>query len=150
MKKRKISVIIGIMALVMSSCASLYDHYTYTETIATKVQAISLMDQSDEAYSLHKKEVTALENQLQKMLTYEEGKAKNDITVRMWRVMNTDKKLIRSYLALWKEKGTLNIAFINEAKPQIEEAFDILIDYEEKKDKKAAAAITDFIDTLKK
>lgn len=150
MKTPKISVMIAIIALVVSSCASLYDHYTYTETIATKVQAVSLIEQSDESYALHASEVTALKNQLQKMLAYEEGKAKNDITVRMWRVLNNDEKLIKSYLSLWEEKGTLSPVFIGEAKPQIEEAFDILIAYEEKKDKKAENAITDFIDTLKK
>lgn len=150
MKIRKMSFIIGILALVMSSCASLYDHYTYTETIATKVQTLSLMEQSDEAYTTHKTAVIALQNQLQKMLMYEEGKAKNDITLQMWKILNNEEKLIGSYLSLWEEKGTLSRVFINEATPQIEEAFDILIDYEEKKGKKAAETITDFIDTLKK
>ena len=150
MRIRKMSFIIGMMALVISSCASLYDHYTYTETIATKIQTLSVMDQSDEAYTLHESEVIALQNQLQKMLAYEEGKAKNDITVRMWRVLNNEEKLIGSYLTLWKEKGTLNTVFINEAKPQIEEAFDILIDYEEKKDKKTEETISGFINNLKK
>ena len=150
MKTRKTSLILGVVALTLSSCASLYDHYTYTETIATKIQTVSLVEQSNESYSLHASEVTALKNQLQKMLAYEEGKAKNDITVRMWRVLNNDEKLIKSYLSLWEEKGTLPPVFIGEAKPQIEEAFDILIAYEEKKDKKTEATIIDFIDTIKK
>lgn len=150
MKIRKMSLIIGIVALVMSSCASLYDHYTYTETIATKVQTLSLMEQSDEAYTTHKTAVIALQNQLQKMLMYEEGKAKNDITAQMWKVLNNEEKLIGSYLSLWEEKGTLSRIFINEATPQIEEAFDILIAYEEKKDKKTEATVTSFINSLKK
>lgn len=150
MRIRKMSLIIGIFALLISSCASLYDHYTYTETIATKVQALSLIDQSNEAFTDHDAEVTALQNQLQKMLAYEEGKSKNDITVRMWRLLNNEKKLIRSYLTLWEEKGTLNTVFIGEARPQIEEAFDILIAYEEKKDRKTENAITEFIDNVKK
>ena len=145
----KTAVIIGFVALMVTSCASLYDHYTYTETITTKIQTLSLIEQSDEVYTLHAAEVTALENQLQKMLTYEEGKAKNDITVRMWRLLNNEKKLIRSYLTLWEEKGRVNPVFIEEAKLQIEEAFTILIAYEEKKDKKTETAITDFIETLK-
>jgi hypothetical protein len=150
MRIRKIPLVIGIIALLVSSCASLYDHYTYTETIATKVQTLSLMDQSDEPYTAHKTEIIALQNQLQKMLAYEEGKAKNDITVQMWRLMNNDKKLIGSYLSLWEEKGTLSPLFIGEAKPQVEEAFTILIAYEEKKDKKTETAITDFIEHIKK
>lgn len=150
MRIRKMSLIIGIFALLISSCASLYDHYTYTETIATKVQALSLIDQSNEAFTNHDAEVTALRNQLQKMLAYEEGKSKNDITVKMWRLLNNEKKLIGSYLTLWEEKGTLSTVFISEAKPQIEEAFDILIAYEEKKDRKTENAITEFIGNEKK
>lgn len=150
MRIRKMSLIIGIFALLISSCASLYDHYTYTETIATKVQTLSLIDQSNEAFTSHDAEVTALRNQLQKMLAYEEGKSKNDITVRMWRLLNNEKKLIGSYLTLWEEKGTLSTVFISEAKPQIEEAFDILIAYEEKKDRKTENAITEFIGNAKK
>jgi len=146
----KTPVILGIIALIMGSCVSLYDHYTYTETIATKIQTLSVMDQSDEAFTLHKSEVVALQNQLQKMLTYEEGKAKNDITVQMWRVLNNDKKLIGSYLTLWEEKGKLSTVFINEAKPQIEEAFDILIAYEEKKNKKTEEVLSSFVNRLKK
>ncbi len=150
MRIRRMSFMIGIIALLMSSCASLYDHYTYTETIATKVQTLSLMEQSDEAYTTHKTAVIALQNQLQKMLMYEEGKAKNDITAQMWKVLNNEEKLIGSYLSLWEEKGTLSRVFINEATPQIEEAFDILIAYEEKKDKKTEATVTSFINSLKK
>jgi len=150
MRIRRMSFMIGIIALLMSSCASLYDHYTYTETIATKVQTLSLMEQSDEAYTTHKTAVIALKNQLQKMLMYEEGKAKNDITAQMWKVLNNEEKLIGSYLSLWKEKGTLSRVFIKEATPQIEEAFDILIAYEEKKDKKTEATVTSFINSLKK
>lgn len=150
MRIHKMSFMIGIVALVMSSCASLYDHYTYTETIATKIQTLSLMNQSNEAYATHKTEVIALQNQLQKMRMYEEGKAKNDITAQMWKILNNEEKLIGSYLSLWEEKGTLSRVFINEATPQIEEAFDILINYEEKKDKKTEAAVTDFINSLKK
>ena len=150
MRIRKISFMLGIVALVMSSCASLYDHYTYTETISTKVQALSLMNQSDEAYATHEASVIALQNQLQKMLMYEEEKSKNDITIQMWKILNNEEKLIGSYLSLWEEKGTLSRIFINEATPQIEEAFDILIAYEEKKDKKTEAAVIGFINSIKK
>ncbi len=149
MRIRKMSLIIGIFAFVISSCASLYDHYTYTETIATKIQTLSLIGQSNEAFASHNAEVTALKIQMQKMLAYEEGKSKNDITVKMWRLINNEKKLIGSYLTLWEEKRILSPVFINEAKSQIEEAFDILIAYEEKKNKETETAITDFIGNLK-
>lgn len=151
MKTLKIYFIVLCTVTTITSCtstSSLYDHYTYTETIEIKLQALSLMDKSDDAFSSHENEVIDLKNQLEKMLTYERGKNQNLITTKMWEVLNNDNKLVKSYLALWEQKGTLNSAFIEEAKPQIEEAFNILIQYEEKKDTTSENAVTNFISNL--
>ena len=136
MRTLRVSLVTSILAIIMASCVSLYDHYTYTETIETKLQALSVMDLSDEPYSEHETEVMALKNQIEKMLTYEKAKSKNAITIKMWEVLHNDKNLIGSYIKLWKQKGTMNPVFIDEAKPQIAEAFDILIQFEEKKDRR--------------
>jgi hypothetical protein len=106
------------------------------------------MDKSDDAFSSHENEVIAVKNRLEKMLIYETGKGKNEITKKMWEVLNNDNKLVKSYLTLWEQKGSLNTAFIQEAKPQIEEAFNILIQYEEKKDTTSENAVTNFISNL--
>lgn len=149
MKTLKIHLIAFVITCSIVSCgSSLYDHFTYTETIETKLQALSLMDKSDDAFSSHEDEAIALKNQLEKMFTYEQGKGKNEITTKMWEVLNNDNKLVLSYLTLWEQKGTLNAAFIEEAKPQVEEAFNILIQYEEKKDKTNENAVTNFITNL--
>ena len=149
MKTLKIYLIAFVTTFSVVSCgSSLYDHFTYTETIETKLQALSLMDKSDDAFSTHENEVIDLKNQLEKMLTYEKGKNKNEITTKMWEVLNNDNKLIKSYLSLWERKGSLNTDFIKEAKPQIEEAFNILIQYEENKDKTNENAVINFISNL--
>lgn len=151
MKTLKIYFIFLCTVTTISSCtstSSLYDHYTYTETIEIKLQTLSLMDKSDTAFSTHENEVIALKNDLEKMLIYETGKGKNEITQKMWEVLNNDNKLVLSYLTLWEQKGSLNTAFIEEAKPQIEEAFNILIQYEEKKDTNSESAVTNFISNL--
>lgn len=151
MKTLKIYFIAFITTFSIVSCgsvSSLYDHYTYTETIEIKLQTLSLMDKSDDAFSSHENEVIDLKNQLEKMFTYERGKNQNLITTKMWEVLNNDNKLVKSYLALWEQKGTLNSAFIEEAKPQIEKAFNILIQYEEKKDTTSENAVTSFISNL--
>ena len=148
MKTLKISLIACIASILISSCVSLYDHYTYTETIETKLQALSVMENSDEEYTSHEAEIAALKNQIEKMLTYEKGKSKNVITVKMWEILHNDKNLIGSYLKLWEQKGKLNPVFIDEAKPQIEEAFNILIQFEEKKDKTSETILTNFINNL--
>lgn len=151
MKTLKIYFILLCTVTTITSCtstSSLYDHYTYTETIEIKLQTLSLMDKSDDAFSTHENEAIALKNKLEKMLIYETGKGKNEITKKMWEVLNNDNKLVKSYLTLWEQKGSLNTAFIQEAKPQIEEAFNILIQYEEKKDPTNENALTNFISNL--
>ena len=148
MKIIKRSIIICSVTIMLISCASLYDHYTYTNTIETKVEALSLIDHSHEEYTLYKLKANDLRNKIQAMVLYEKGKAKNKVTIKMWELMTNENKLMGSYLKLWEEKGTLNTAFVEEAKPQIEEAFNILIQYEEKKDEKNENILTTFINNL--
>ncbi|MFD1163836.1 MULTISPECIES: hypothetical protein [Hwangdonia] len=136
---------IAFMAVTLVSCTSLYDHFTYTETIKTKLDAISLIDKSDAPYSDSEVQITDLKNQMKKMVIYEKGKDKNQLTTKMWELISSDKHLMGSYLKLWEEKGSLNTAFKEQAKPQIEEAFNLMIFYEEKKDKQSQNALTQFI-----
>lgn len=140
---------IAFMAVTLVSCTSLYDHFTYTETIKTKLDAISLIEKSDTPYNDLEVQITALKNQMEKMVIYEKGKDKNQLTTKMWELISSDKNLMGSYLKLWEEKGSLNPAFKEEAKPQIEEAFNLMIFYEEKKDKKSTNALTEFINQFK-
>ncbi|MEW4922927.1 hypothetical protein [Algibacter sp. 2305UL17-15] len=134
-----------IMAVTLVSCSSLYDHFTYTETIETKLEAITLIDRSDTPFADSQVQIDDLKNQMEKMVIYEKGKDKNELTKKMWELISSDKHLMGSYLKLWEEKGSLNTAFKEEAKPQIEEAFNLMILYEEKKDKKSTNALTEFI-----
>ncbi|WOD42845.1 hypothetical protein [Hwangdonia lutea] len=136
---------IAFMAVTLVSCTSLYDHFTYTETIQTKLDAISLIDKSDTPYSDSEVQITNLKNQMKKMVIYENGKDKNQLTTKMWELISSEKHLMGSYLKLWEEKESLNTAFKEEAKPQIEEAFNLMIFYEEKKDKQSQNALTQFI-----
>jgi len=146
MKTLKNSIIAFFTVVLLSGCASLYDPVTHAETVNTKTTALNLMDQSTDAFSNHTTEVAQFKQKLAERLNYEKAKKKNEITTKMWEVFNNDNKLIKSYLKLWEEKGTLSQFFIDEAKPQISEAFDLLIEYEDKKDRKGV--IQNFIDNL--
>lgn len=148
MKTLKNQLIICFTSIILIGCASLYDPVTHAKTIQTKTQALSLVDKGTEAFSSHTSEVNQLKGKLAERLAYEKAKKKNEITTQMWEILNNDNKLIKSYLKLWEQKGTLNSAFVDEAKPQIEKAFDLLIDYEEKKDKSGSQPLVDFINNL--
>ncbi|GAB5472445.1 MAG: hypothetical protein Mars2KO_05440 [Maribacter sp.] len=148
MKTIKNSCIVLFLALTVLGCASLYDHFTYTETIETKLSTLSLMDKSDEPFSDYADEITDLRNQLKKMEIYEKGKNKNEITSRMWELLGSEEHLVGSYLKLWEEQGNLSPAFTEEAIPQIEKAYDLMLLFETKKDKKSQNALTEFIKNL--
>ncbi len=148
MKTLKNTCIILIATLTALSCASLYDHFTYTETIETKLATLSLMKKSNSPFTENEDEVIDLQNQLEKMEIYEKGKKKNEITGKMWELLSSDGHLVGSYLKLWEEKETLSPAFIEEAIPQIEEAYDLMLLFETKKDKQSQNALTQFINNL--
>ena len=148
MKKLKKTIALLVAVLSMSSCASLYDHFTYTETIEAKLATLSLMEKSDSPFTENEDEVVDVKNQLEKMEIYEKGKSRNDITGKMWELLRSDEHLVGSYLKLWEEKGSLNPEFAEQAIPQIEEAYDLMLLFETKKDKKAQNALTEFIKHL--
>jgi len=122
------------------SCNSLktavFDQYSYQKTVEIKVDASNLMDQATTHYTDHLKAVGALGLEIQKIIEYEKNKPNNEITYAMWKTLaDKDKNLLVGFFKRWKEKGILNSFFIQEAKSQIMEAMDLLIQYEASKDK---------------
>lgn len=149
MKTLKTTFLAIMVSVTVWSCAtSLYDHFTFTETIETKTEALSLIDKSDTPYSDSEVQITDLKNQMAKMVAYEKAKDKNELTRKMWELISSDEHLMGSYLKLWEEKESLNPAFKEEAKIQIEKAFDLMILYEQKKDKTSKNALNDFLNNV--
>ena len=141
MKKLKNTLIIFISITVLCGCASsLYDHYTFTETLNTKVKAEHLIQKSNTPDDL--------KVQLQTMVAYERAKEKNQITLKMWEYLNRDSSAIHKFLGTWENKGTLSPVFAKEFSPQISKAFDLMIDYENKKSKASENAIISFLSNL--
>lgn len=139
MKTLKTKLILFTL-MVMASCQSiktaLFDHYSYQKTTAIKTEMLLLMDKSDFAYELQKENVAQLLLEIAKLKEYERNKPNNEITYEMWNLLtDTEKNLIGGYFKFWEEKQTLSPEFTQEAKIQITEALDVLIQYEIKKDK---------------
>lgn len=152
MKHSKLKLIVFLVSIsfLMSSCIStktaLYDHYSYQKTTALKVEASKLMDQANTPYVLHKKEVEALLLDIEKLSEYEKNKPNNEITFAMWKVLNDkEKNLLAGFFKRWETKGILSQTFLDESKKQVLDAFDLLIQYEIKKDKESKDAILDLI-----
>ena len=143
MKKTKIYfILLVVSSLLISSCAtSFYDHYTFTETITAKTEAQSLIRQSVNSYENHIPQIESFKSRIDKMVIYEREKSKNEITLKMWNHMNSEKSSLSKFLELWKEKDKLNPAFTEEFATQIDKMFDLMIAYETKKDPESKSAL---------
>lgn len=149
MKKLKNTIIIFISVTVLSGCASsFYDHYTFTETLSTKAKAEHLIQKSNTPYSDNISLIDDLKVQLQTMVAYERAKEKNQITLKMWEYLNRDNSALHQFLNTWENQGTMSTVFVEQFSPQISKAFDLMIDYENKKSKASGNAITSFLSNL--
>ena len=118
---------------IFTGCATIsaFDQYAYAQTTSLKVEAMSLMDQATEEYATHEKEIKDLELKMEKAYEYELHREKNAVTVSMWKlVKDPEKNLLGGFLTRWKNMSKLSPVFINEAKPQIQKAFDQIAELE--------------------
>ncbi len=150
LKKQTSIVLVALVMLLTTSCDSLktavYDQHSYQKSVEIKVEASSLMDKATTAYSDNLVEIEALDKEIQKIVEYEKNKPNNEITYAMWKILsNKEKNLLSGFFKRWKEKGQLSQFFITEAKAQVLEAMDLLIQYEGKKDKESKDKLLDII-----
>ena len=134
----------------MLSCNSLktavYDQYSYQKTVEIKVEVENLIDKATTQYKDHLQDIGELGLEIQKIIEYEKNKPNNEITYAMWQVLaDKDKNLLVGFFKRWKEKGQLKPFFVEEAKAQIMEAMNLLIQYEAKKDKETKDKLLDLI-----
>jgi len=145
------SIVIVVLGLtLMTSCDSLrtavYDQYSYQKSVEIKVETSNLMDKATTAYTDNKEEIDALDKEIQKIVEYEKNKPNNEITYAMWKILsNKEKNLLTGFFKRWEDKGQMSQFFITEAKAQVIEAMDLLIQYEGKKDKVAKDRLLDII-----
>ena len=139
MKTLKITFILLTM-VALTSCQSLktaiFDQYSYQKTTELKVETLSVMGNATTMYKNQEEIVKKLLLDIEKLKEYEKNKPNNEITFAMWTIFtDKEKNLVGGFFKLWEEKQTLSPVFIEESKKQITEAFDLLIQYEIKKDK---------------
>lgn len=136
------------ISLILSSCVStaLFDQHSFDNTISAKVETLGLMDSATEEFSLHTEAVKEHLQELQKVYEYDKRRTHNDITTKMWEIILDDNRnSVAGFLQRWKQNGAMNKAFIGEAKIQVEEAFDLLLDFENAKNKEETNDIGELI-----
>lgn len=138
------------LTILTSACtpskAASFDQFTYQKTIEIKIQSESLLQKSHTPYKDHLKEIGTLLNNLSFILEYEKNRPHNEISYAMWKLLSDkDKNLLVGFLNYWKQQQQLSPVFIQEAQNQIQEAFDLLIEYEIKKNKTTKENVFNFI-----
>lgn len=152
MRKVRFYFLSLVVLVAFASCRSiaLFDQYAYVEATSIKVDALHLIDHSVEPYSENSKEIDALNLKIEKIFEYEKHRTNNETSAQLWSLLkNPDKNLLGGYLKKWQSDGKLNKAFSQEAKVQISEAFDIIIELESKKIKPSDDVVVNFLNKQK-
>src|SRR5207245_10789331 len=99
---------------------------------ALKDESPALIDKAKgrTSYSSLAADVEALMQNIDSAISAEKARTKNDLTVAQWQ---TIKSQLSHFFDLWKTKGTLSPAFVDEGKNQVSGLFDTLIRTEEDK-----------------
>lgn len=152
MKNSINKILLLLLFMAMASCEStrtaIFDQYSYQKTTEIKVETARLMDKATAPFTKNQQEVEALLLNIEKLAEYEKNKPDNEITFAMWKILTEEEKnLLGGYFKRWKEKETLSPVFIQEAKKQVVEALDLLIQYEIKKDKASKDNLLDLINS---
>ena len=135
MKKLQLINLIVIISFLFISCESLktatFDQHSYQKATEIKVMSSQLMDQATYPYNDYEKEVTNLLSELDKIVEYEKNKPYNDISLEMWKILSDkERNLLAGFLKRWKEQNKMSEVFVEQAKSQVIEAIDLIINYE--------------------
>ncbi|EGQ8037921.1 hypothetical protein G5Y08_004234 [Vibrio parahaemolyticus] len=126
------------LLLINNGCTAIdvYDKVAYENTINIKVEALALMGLATSNYSEKTENVGMLKLEVEKAYEYAKGRPKNSIVTKQWEIMkDPNRKLLGGFLERWKDEGTLELHYIQEAKGTISDAFDQIIGLESGKTK---------------
>ena len=102
-----------------------FDPVAFEQTKALKAEALALMDRATEPYGEHRVEVDTLRAHLARAYAREQGRPNNEKTLQQWGILTAPQgHLLAGFLALWERRSVLDVAFIDEARVQVADAFD--------------------------
>ncbi|PRX53777.1 hypothetical protein [Flagellimonas meridianipacifica] len=130
--------LIGICVLLVnctSTKVAAYDQYSYERAVDLRTKILVIMDKATEPYENHKEEANNLLIEIREMAQYERNKANNETSSRMWEMFEDESKsFIGGFIHRWNDRGQFSPLFVEEAKLQVLEAMNLLIQFELKKD----------------
>jgi hypothetical protein len=148
--KKAILIILTVLLSCQATKTALFDQYSYQKTTELKVETVNLIDKSTTAFADNKVAVEKLHLDIEKLIEYEKNKPNNELTFAMWQILNDkEKNLLAGFFKRWEQKGTMSAIFVSEAKKQIIEGMDLLIQFEIKKDQTSKDNLLNFINLNK-
>jgi len=133
-------LVLLLLVFSFAGCGSIistFDQYAYVQTTSLKVDALNLMGQATDSFTLHAKDLAEVKLNLQKVYEYERNRPKNEITIQQWNILlNPEGHLLGGFLKRWEDKSVLGATFVDEEKKIISEAFDQIAGLESGKIKK--------------
>jgi len=144
--KQLLSFVLPLLFL-LNSCATTanFDQYAYAQTTAVKVEALDLMSNATQDDSLFTAQIKDIDIKLQKIFEYEKNRPKNDITVKMWKLLlDPNHHLYGGFIKRWQTDSKLSPTFVEEAKKQIASGFDKVAELESKKIPRTEESIKSF------
>jgi hypothetical protein len=94
------------------------------------------MDKAVRPFAEHRSEVEAFRLNIEKAYEYAKGLPKNTITARQWEILKDPyRNLLGGFLKRWEKESKLSGVFVREAKTQVAEGFDTIIELESGKRK---------------
>lgn len=109
-----------------------FSQSAYNTDKEIKADALALVDRANNRapYSGVAADVDQLMEKVDQAIGSEQGRTKNAPTVGQWKKIKTQ---LSSFFEMWKTKGALSPAFVEDAKTQVGSLFDILIKTEDAK-----------------
>ena len=134
---RRLLSAVPALVLVLSACSTIapYDQAAYEHATSAKAEALLLMDKATTAYSQNTDKIDAVILDLNKAYEYDKGRARNQLTVKLWMDLLSPDDLFGAFIAKWKSKGQLHPGYIEVKKKDVEDAFDQIIQLEQGKQK---------------
>ena len=134
-------IVILLLLVLMYSCGStisLFDHYSYQQTTALKIDALELMSLAIDPIEQHEAQVKSVETALRKMQEYEKHRPKNEITAKMWHtLLDTAQGSFGGFMKRWRNDSRqgsgLGRVYIENRSIQISRDFDQIIELVSKK-----------------
>lgn len=122
--------------LCLAGCPKVgsFDPIAFEQTKGLKVQALTLMDRATEPYADHRAAVDTLRQRIARAYAREQGRPNNENTILQWGLLMAPQgHLLGGFLALWERRSVLEEVFIDEARVQVADAFDEILQLEDGK-----------------